>query len=373
MSKPGELLLVGVGVRHLAESAQGAGYSATAVDTFGDQDTRDACRRLVQVADTDGLADAALGVGEGARKGIPLICAGGLDGRSDLLQRLARRFRLCGNGAPTATLIANPRRFFHLLDGLDIPYPGVRFDPPSAPAGWLLKHAASCGGGGVYRADAARCQKLSPEAYFQRRASGETISVLFAANGRDAEIVGFNRLFDVQSGERPYVYAGAVTWSGPDDSQRRLIADYVQRLARTLALRGINGLDLVMGDGPPLLLELNARPTASLELWETQLPGGGIVSHLAACAGRLPSMGEDRRAGTRGYRVLFVERNLDIPSLDWPPWAKDRPLAGTGIPAGSPLCTVHADGAGPGEVERLLAARSRALLEWVHDEGAQAA
>ena len=219
--------------------------------------------------------------------------------------------------------------------------------------------------------DAGPSQGLGPglavDAYLQRFVAGPVASVLFIADGRDARIVGFNQLFFEAVGKRPFHYAGAIAWGGPPLKEQRLIRGWVDRLTRALGLRGINGIDLVLPEsGGPLLLELNARPTATLELHAERLPGGAAHCHLEACDGRLPAMSSPKRTTAprllHGCWVLCAPRAITTTHCDWPAWCRDRPAPGTRIGPGEPICTVYAHGRDSGTVERLLRQRAATIV-----------
>ncbi len=383
MSKAVGLTLLGVDVRSLAQSAavrdlprQGRRWSRrplTGIDCFGDLDARAACDRFVraEACNADALADAAIAAARGgAHDRADLIIGGGLDARPDLLRRLERHYRRRGNGPEVAGLLAEPARWFSLLDRLGIAHPPVAFCRPSVPDGWLLKHAASCGGQAVLPASDAG-PDLAADAYFQRFVAGPVASVVLIADGRDARIIGFNRLFFVTVGRRTFSYAGAVSWAGPSVEEQRTVRGWVDRLTRELGLRGLNGIDLVLpasgapvSERGPLLLELNARPTATLELHPERLPGGAVHCHLAACDGRPPSMPIDATAprGFHGYRVLYAPHPVRVTRRDWPAWCRDRPVPGSHIAAGEPICCVYADGDDGVLVEKRLRRRATVVL-----------
>ncbi len=143
MSEAGGLTLLGVDVRALAQSAAAYGRMQqarlttptrlTGVDCFGDLDARAACDAfaLSERCSPDGLADAAIATAiadaqAGGACRADLIVGGGLDARPDLLRRLDTHFRRRGNGPEVAGLLAQPSRWFRLLDRLDIAHPPVR-------------------------------------------------------------------------------------------------------------------------------------------------------------------------------------------------------------------------------------------------------
>lgn len=372
------LTIVGVGVRALAQSAWRARLQVTGVDCFADADCRCACARLVRAeqCSADALTRAALGTVSGNSARVPrggLVVGGGLDARPDLLRRLEQSFRIFGNPPETAEFLADPPRLFATLERLRIAYPAVRHRPPADPTHWLRKNASSCGGYGVVPAAAAVEGDSAEGIYFQQRVEGQVASAVFAANGDEAVVIGYNRLLTTLAGNRPFSYAGAVAWSGPERRQRELIEGWIGSLTRALGLRGVNGIDFVVpaGGSVPLLLEINARPTATLELHEQRLDGGGIRCHLDACEGRLPHPTPSHLV--RGARVVYADRDLVVPDIRWPGWCSDRPAAADRVAHGSPVCTVHAAATESDTVEGMLALRVGNILSSIQSPGTQAA
>lgn len=388
MPERADLLVIGKSARYCAASAARAQVQVTAIDAFGDLDTRSCAKQFLRAADlgAEALADAALRLGE--QRGAPrrLLYSAGFDGRPDQLRRLETCFEIAGNDAATAGGVACPQRLFGLLRRLQIAFPPISHLKPANPAGWLVKRLASSGGLGVRNA-ADVGPGLPRDAYYQRLVDGVPVSAVFAADGQSVRILGYNRLRSLALPGAPFVYAGALTWPAPPAALRRAASGYAQRLTRALGLRGVNGIDLLLPSVPcraptgpvrqPLLLELNARPPATLELHEALSGRSGLLTHLDAIAGVLPSADcvrpQTGAPAVRGLRVIYAEHALRVPMLDWPRWCRDRPAAGTLIPAGAPICTVHAGGDREADVEARLEERARAMLSRISDEGRKAA
>jgi predicted ATP-grasp superfamily ATP-dependent carboligase len=129
----------------------------------------------------------------------------------------------------------------------------------------------------------------------------------------------------------------------------------VERLVSELALRGVNSLDFVLKDGEIFAIDLNPRPTATLDLYEHLLSDGWIKHHIRACQGELPVLPIVASAVVHGQQIVYAPRTLQIPlSMNWPSWVKDRPVSGARIMQGQPLCSLYADGASAEKVEILL-------------------
>lgn len=360
----GDLLAVGVSVRALAQSARRGGWPVYGIDGFADTDTRSATRRCTRVPlsgqglDADEALRAALAIGPRAA----LVYGGGLEGCPYLLERLAHGRALYGNCPATTASVAQPLVFFALLDRLGIPHPAVRFDPADEHSGWLLKHAGACGGGHVslWQGDA-----LPRGTYLQRKCAGVPMSVLFLADGMCSRVVGFSRLLVGGNGvAAPFAYSGAVGHAPIAPAQRKAVEGFVAALVTSLGLRGLNGLDFIVGDAGPLVLEMNPRPTATLELYDVDYREGLVSAHVNACRGRLSDELGITRPVNRGHALVYARRTWRIPrGTKWPPWTSDRPVVGSMVTAGDPVCTVHAEATGEEPVEPLLRERRQAVFD----------
>jgi uncharacterized protein len=254
--------------------------------------------------------------------------------------------------------VKDPVRFFGLLDRLGLPHPETRLDAPRDPAGWLAKRRGGAGGNHVCPAAGAR---RHGDTYFQREHTGRSLSVLFLADGRRAFIVGYNEQW-ADDRPRSFLYTGGMNGVRLEPARAAPIADALDRITEAAGLRGLNGLDFIAGESGWSVIELNPRPTASMEYYDEDWPEGLFAAHLAACDGRLPAA---RPASTavRGHAVIFAARRVNIGNdFRFPAWCRDIPNAGTAIPAGDPVCTVHATAASGRELARLIRQR-RAEIE----------
>lgn len=355
------LVVVGASARSLAEAGARAGYRVVAADCFGDEDTR-AAAGMVALASVDRestLAAAAFSLHPWSTRRPRLVWGAGFEGAGHLLRKLQRSFRLCGNTPFVMDLPGEPRRLFELLDTLNIPHPEVRFAPPAEPLNWLRKHGAGSGGMGVFDATHEDGSAPAPDVYWQRLIAGEAFSVLFAADGGRATVMGFNTQLHGRQGPRPFVYQGAITGHTLDGRARERVEEYVALLTRSLGLRGINGMDFILDGDEPLFLELNARPPATLELYAPDLPGGDAMAvHLEACEGHLSVAGPVGGGAVRGHRILYAGHDMAVPAIHWPAWMKDRPAPGTRLVAGEPVCSIHGEGTTTAAVADLLARRA---------------
>jgi predicted ATP-grasp superfamily ATP-dependent carboligase len=368
------ILVVAVTGRALAASAARAGRPVIVLDYFADRDTcafASACRAVVSGKamrfDRRRLLAAAE---ELAPPGAGLVYGSGFEGRSGLLERLCVGRRLHGNRPAVVAEVRRPDAFFPLLDRLAVRHPEVCYTAPSDPSGWLVKEPGGSGGTRVRPADRRR---VRPSAYFQRLATGRNCSALFLADGRRACILGFNEQWTspVRAG-LPFLYGGAV---GHIALPLKVEADLRTRLDAFVAatgLVGLNGIDFLLSDSDWLVLEVNPRPTATMELYDADYERGLFEAHLRACEGELPAAPAVARAA-RASSIVHAAHGWQVSEgFAFPGWCRDIPQPGTRLAVGDPVCTVHAEAADSDQAVALVRERQRRLELLLLEEAAAA-
>jgi predicted ATP-grasp superfamily ATP-dependent carboligase len=313
-------------------------------------------------------------------------CPGaGFEGRAELLEQGAAVLPLIGNDAATMRRVRDPRIFFGYLDGLGIPHPEVRATPPDdgAGSGWLIKDFQGTGGWHIRRWAGPDASPSSGSAslYFQREATGRSMSVTFIANGVDACVLGFNQLKTRRFGAKPHVYCGAVGPVGVTVAVTQQIHRILPALVAEWALRGLGSLDFLLDGDTVSVLEINPRPPASMALYEHRRfdgaarPGlsthGLMEAHIRACLhGELPVIRADAAdaAAVRGIETVYACRSVQVDvamtnHLSRWPGAHDLPAVGTRCTVGDPLCSVTAVGASADEVRNRLNDSRKMLLQ----------
>jgi predicted ATP-grasp superfamily ATP-dependent carboligase len=363
------LLVLANSARAIAESAHRGGYRVTALDGFCDQDTQAVadCWPVTQGfanLDADIVTEELASIIPGHPCGV--VYGAGLEEATPLLKRLAACCRLLGNDPSVLELLRRPRRFFSLLDRLGIAHPKVSYKVPYAATDrhWLIKRAGSCGGQGVANFS-AEYAATDPACYYQKYIPGEVMSVLFIANGARHRTIGYNLLgVGGSKPSTPFLYSGAIGQVSPRDVVRNQIEPIVDRLVCELALQGINSLDFISNDAGVYVIDINPRPTATLELYEDLAPDGWIKQHIQACGGELPLGPIISSAMMHGHQILYAPQNLEIPGgITWPQWVKDRPRSGSIITQGQPICSLYAEGSSIVEVEAALHRRREKIAQ----------
>jgi predicted ATP-grasp superfamily ATP-dependent carboligase len=317
-----------------------------AFDLFGDLDLRAA--RVVKRRSLAALVNAAVEEAPAA-----VVYGAGFENHPRLVERLAERHTLLGNPAGTLRAVRDPARLGAALG--ELPYPRTTVTAPSSGR-WLRKPLR--GGGGV-RVREWRGGALHAGTFLQERIDGVVCSAAAVGDGRDAVVLG---LTEQLVGQRAFGARGH-RWCGnlvpprvpvPRDEAQAICS----RLAGAFGLRGLFGVDFVWDGERAWTVEVNPRPTASLEAIE------------AAYGVRVFDAPEvvDEPARAAGKAVLFATEDVEIGDSER--WlergVRDVPHPGERIAAGRPVCTVVATAGSPQDVLATLeedAARLRAELK----------
>ena len=359
------ILCAAFSARQIAESARRAGIDALAVDFFGDLDLKQSARaaEVLHGDYPDGFDGDELVamLNRMAQDHAPMgfVHGAGFEDRPELLERIGRRWPILGTDATTTRLLKDPEAFAALCAKAGIAHPEIRRSVVGDPVGWVSKKIGGAGGSHVRPAS-----DTAPDAdhYVQRRVTGEKWSAAFlAADGRIA-MLGFTRQWAAPSADEPFRYGGAVgPLTPPGDTAPAMIAA-LERLAREVPLAGIASGDFVLTPDGPVLLEINARFGATVDIYDRD-DAPLLALHLDACRGHLPT--NVPPAGTvRASGLAWTDVAVTLPAdFEWPEWTCDRTEPPAVFGPGQPLCTVVAEAADAKTAEALFHARVDTLHE----------
>jgi uncharacterized protein len=390
------ILLVAVSARMLAELARHEGHEVVALDRFGDLDLQRLCPSVSTLRDLGGrggmaaLVDAADGI-----RAPGVIYGAGLENRPDLVARLAAGRTLLGCSPQALRRVRDPALLGASLRSAGFAYPRT-FSARSAPRRadrarrWLRKPLRGGGGRGVRE---WRGGALQGGLIVQERIAGLPCSAAAVGDGRSAALLGVSeQLIGRRAlGARGFTWCGNIVPPRLPARERQTLAAAARaicaHLGAAFGLRGLFGVDLVWDGERAWVVEVNPRPTASLETIDAVHAVRSFAAHLEGCAGRLPAAAaaaepagasggaaqpagpSAARAGAAGKAVLFATEEVRAPDTRaWPARGiRDVPHPGEPVPAGRPVCTLVATGRTPELVLADLEARAAALRAELHE------
>lgn len=335
------ILIAGLTTRAIAESALRAGCEIVTVDYFGDLDQKRLCENMsLRERGTRYSAPAILDATRGLAYDA-VVYSGGLENHPDVVVELARGKALLGNGPDTLRHVRDPAVLFPFLAVRGFSVPRTLWPGWPMPRGgtWLRKPVRGGGGQGVGFWNGRR---LGPGRILQEFVPGTPASAAFLADGRRCVVMGWTEQL-VRAGS--FVYAGNILPLGAPPGAFGEVQAIAEALTDEFGLRGVNGFDFVLRDGRPVLLEVNPRYCASMELVERAAGVPVFGLHLAACGGELPTAGT-AGGGFWGKAIVYARTTVSVgDSLAWiERGVRDVPHPGEVILNGHPICTLLAWG-----------------------------
>jgi predicted ATP-grasp superfamily ATP-dependent carboligase len=132
-----------------------------------------------------------------------------------------------------------------------------------------------------------------------------------------------------------------------------------------LNLVGLNSADFLVSADVVWLIEINPRPGATLDVFESN-EAPLFARHVAACEGR--STLASPSLGFKAAEIVYAPHDLVVRRRrDWPDWAVDRSPAGTWVPTGDPLCTTLGSGATVDLARACASERARTIVALVQE------
>lgn len=355
------ILLVSLTARMLAELAVKAGYSVLALDFFGDLDLQALCPSLSLRHDYNQRYSASALVDVAAELTAPYVIYGAsLENHPTEVARLADGRELLGNDPSTLEQVRDPLLLADALRAGGFAFP-VTFVPESRitvdrTRRWLWKPRRSGGGHGIcpWRPG----DNLQPTGVLQERLAGMVGSGVFVADGRQAVLLGLTEQLVGRRafGASGFGYCGNLVPPRLKSFELTSLLQETQavvtHLTKTFGLRGLNGLDFIWHRGRAWTVEVNPRPSASLELIDLAYGIRVFDTHVRAFGGELPTFDLEqvlKSSPAAGKAILFAARDVQLNDTDrWiAQGIRDVPHAGEQIEAQHPVCTILATAATP--------------------------
>ena len=346
----------------LALAARQAGFKPLVVDLFADQDTRDVAEAFHKVTSL-----AVKEISPVINRYVDqynvrdVVYGSGLEAVPESLAWLNHNFNIMGNSCESFHRVINKKEFFRCLRKLDIPFPQTQFYKPETAGQWLIKPGIGKGGVGIRKwlvDDHDEEQQVN--VYWQRQIEGISMSVLFLADGRNVQIIGFNQQW-TEPGS--FVFSGIIKTQDLSAKLQLQVVHWLTKLIPEFNLRGLNSLDFMVDGELCLVLEINPRPPASMMLYDAEFKSGLLQEHLNACNGRLTF---DRQASPEiiALQVLYASKDLYISAgFDWPDWSMDRPVCPCKIYRSQPLCCIIATDSNSQQVYQQLRNKQQIIID----------
>jgi len=347
------MVILGASCRAAAQCAARSGYQPHSYDLFVDRDLVD-CSHTGQL---DALQGSEVQWRNPHWNGKPMLLAGGMEHRPELVDRLRSHGLRCG---VTGWMISELRdvekwQSWAIISGIG--FPETRFSLPLAldhsgnladlrDQQWLRKRKNGAGGIGIIVQSIAAEPEVNDESqhYWQRQLHGTSIGTSFLSDA-----VRNHTLFSARSltqddvwGPEPYSYRGSV---GPIELPPRIqqqLDRFGETVRREVGHRGLWQADFIISDDRLSLLEINPRWSASMELLDAIAPRStlgkdGLETRSRLVEWHVHSLGESpvslkpnaaspasTTGSTIGKCIIYAQRDQRIDEQLLESWWKNR-------------------------------------------------
>jgi len=330
----GYILVIANSARMLAQTARASGFKPLVIDLFADLDTQSYAEDFKQITTLTKLhVLPAVNYFIETYQVEKVVYGSGFENHPESLCYLDSCLALLGNSPAVFIGLHDKQAFFAALNQLNIPYPCVYFSQP-IELGLLIKPMRGQGGQGINR---YLGEDVDSDSYWQEYQTGKQYSVLFLADGLYVEVVGFNSQWSTSLGEgREFMFSGIMNGCDLSIEQQAQVIDWLKKLVPIFNLKGLNSLDFINDGVSNWLLEINPRPSASMQLYEADL----FNQHISACLGDL-THDQIYVGGYTGYEVVYARHDIMIPDgYLWPEGCLDLPETGVICRTGQPICSI---------------------------------
>lgn len=375
------ILVIGFSTRNIVCSGKRAGYDMYSIDAFCDYDLMQCCvdarklhigesfdASLIKPEDIDELI-SGFGVDFDA-----VIAGSGFESAG--LESLS--YTLLGNDPEITKQVSDKYLFSAMLEKSGFPHPKTVLLSGIGNLQFPVMVKPACSGGGIFNMKienasdvALMYDKLSalpvPDSKTKMIAQefipGTPASVSVISTGKKAvaiavneQLIGIPWLTDI-----PFAYCGNIT--PYDTPYAREMKQMAEELILELGLVGSNGVDFIISENGPVVIEVNARFQGSLDTVEMSSGVNIVNAHIKAFEGELVSFKETKNYAGRailyaGGQILVTEemhkklRGMHV---------SDIPVAGQLIHPGEPVISILYTGRNRDDILRKMEETARAL------------
>ena len=363
------ILAVGHNVRQIATSASRAGHVVLAADCYCDQDLVDTVFEAKRLGcDPSVPNDLVRAAREVVQDSLDSFSPDAVVLGSGLEDLVVKGVEVLNNPAQKVARVSDKLWLAQWLERKG--YPTISTALPEDKdklKGWPLMVKPRTGAGGwknrlIWDDED---EDLGGDLVVQEWVEGRPASVSVLGDGCQALAVAVNEqmIGTPWLGARGFRYCGNLTPFEPLDGSK--MAEMSEEIVAELGLVGSNGIDFLVTDRGPVVVEVNPRIQGSLDSVELSTGMSIFQAHLLSFWGILPERSVHYRRAA-GRAILFADRDLITGDLCGD-WVADVPRAGSVFRRDEPVVSILAVGKNGQDVMDLLLRRSIAVRQGLRD------
>ncbi len=370
-----KILVAGFSVRHIACSAARAGHTVIAADCFLDLDL-EACASDMALMERNDQDEAERSLEVLMERFSPdaIVLGPGLE------EVTVKGVRTLNNPSPKAALVSDKFWLACWLEKRGFPFIKTQLYAGSIDYPMIIKPRKGAGGVGCRLARSLDDLGLEDGMIIQKMVEGKPVSVSVIANGREARAVAVNEQIIGASwaGAEEFRYSGNIT---PLEPGCYGLAAMAEEIIADLGLVGSNGVDFMLTESGPVVVEVNPRFQGSLDTVELSTGQNVFQAHLESFEGLLPEWSApadiaaaataataDAAPRTAGRIIVYAKRDLKVALRLQLEGVTDIPRPGSLIRKGDPIASILAMGGSRAAVLKQLMDRTAELQRVLYGE-----
>ena len=347
------ILVIGVNIRHIACSARRAGHEVFAVDCYCDLDL-ERCAEETARLPREGAEESISGFVEKFHPEAIVLGPG-------LEEAHVKGVPVLNNPPEKTSQVSDKLWLASWLEKSGFPFIKTYASAEDLDFPILVKPRKGAGGVGCRRVDDPSDLLWEEGLIAQELISGKAASVSVIGNGHEARALAVNEQLIGASwaGAKGFRYSGNIT---PLDPPQCNVAEMAEEIIARLGLVGSNGVDFLLTEKGPVVVEVNCRFQGSLDTVESATGQSVFQAHIQSFGGRLP-----RRVPPScfaGRAIIYASRDSVLNALQRP-WTSDVPRPGSRIAKDDPILSIQASGPDRDQVFALLKKRAAALIAMI--------
>ncbi len=388
-----KVLVIGVNTRHIACSASRAGYTVYTLGRFNDVDLK-ACSERSVIHDMPDDHDPDLQeLAPLVRTLLPvdlIVLGPGFEHLGGWVEEITGNVPVLNNPPNIFTSISDKAWLADKLKLLNLPHPfTVSLDSLKTPGDWTGGYPAiikpRSGAGGMENRLVNNLEDLTMtmavlecgQYLLQEYIKGTVASVSLISTKKQAAAIAVNEQLagiDTLTG-MPFAYCGNITpyISEHNDWMRETSIN----LAKELELIGSNGVDFIITDKGPVVLEVNPRFQGSIDTVEQSTGLNIFRLHHESFQGKLPVCGDSHCFSIKTIffapqRLVVEKRGYDyLVQCHNEGTAADIPSEGTVCEKDDPVVSFLSDGNSRMEVVRQAEQLVSGLIDIIEDSNTE--
>jgi len=321
------ILVIGFSTRNIICSGNRAGYNMYAIDAFCDHDMLECARAAIKLDIGEGFHAGNIKISDLCEMidsfGIEfdaIIPASGFE-----TINFPKNYPIRCNDQEIMKEVTDKSRFARLLSSLNLPHPQTYSLSEIGNIKSPIMVKPACSGGGILNRvlydpgdlhsyldslNRMHIQLTEKDLVFQDYLQGIPASVSVVSTEDRASAVAINeQLIGIPwlTG-LPFAYCGNITpLYTPFSDQMKNIAE---NLILELGLVGSSGVDFLITENGPVIIEVNARFQGSLDTVELSTGLNLFEAHMQAFEGKLPDEPLNREYAARA--IIYGDRNIEV-------------------------------------------------------------